>query len=235
MAKTKVKKTGPPRKRPVAKGRAKTGGKKLDVYQRTAIQQQEMARRSGGDFWNPPKGRSTIRIISFMHAEEEHVFAEDLRHWNLDPNNRSANVQCLGEDCPICSMLGELPEKKQKDLRRRRKVLANAIVRKCPDHDDKDAQVLAQLPVTVYNEIASFIGGDKMKQCPNALDPKKGRDFKVHRSGEGFNTKYTVVPLTAKSPVGIDVDPIDLIDRKEANMKSEEEIQVYADELEKLS
>jgi hypothetical protein len=233
MAKKKVKK-GPPRKRPVAKGR--TSGKKLDVYQRVAVQQQQMARRSGGDFWNPPKGRSTIRIIPFLHGEEEHVFAEDLRHWNLDPNNRSANVQCIGEDCPICTLVGEMTnEKRQKDLRRRRKILANAVVRKCPDHDDKDAQVLAQLPVTAYNEIAAYIGGDKMQQCPNALDPKKGRDFKISRSGEGFKTKYTVVPLTAKSPVGIDVEPIDLIDRKEANMKSEEEIQTTADELEKLS
>ena len=236
MAKKKKVKKGPPRKRPVAKGRAKAGGKKLDVYQRTAVESQEMARRSGGDFWNPPSGNSTIRILPFKHGDDEHAFVEDLRHWNLDPNNRGANVQCIGEDCPICTLVGELPEKKAGELRKRRKLLANAVVRRSPDHDDKDAQVLAQLPVSVYRELAAYIGGEKMHLCPQCLDPKKGRDFKITRSGKGkTGTKYVTVPLQAKSPIGMDVDPIDLIDRKEANMKTEEEIQIITDELEKLS
>lgn len=225
--KVKVKRKAAKKQTTKRGGGAKGGGS--NVYDRVRAQREQMKRRGGGQYYRFPKGRSIIRLLPFEHAGSEEIFVENLRHWNLDPSNKGANVQCLGEDCPICNEVSEMTEKNAGKFRKRRNFLANAIVRKSPDHEGKDALVIAQLPVGVYEQLSDFLVGEGSEDCPNALHPKKGRDFKVTRTGESLKTRYVVNAMRNPSALGMDNPEVyDLIDRQEAGRRSLEDVEELA-------
>lgn len=168
--------------------------KKEDPYDRLQREVQSSGKR-GGDFWKPKEGKHTLRIFSFQHEGEEHFEVVDSYHYF---ESEKQFVPCTG-DCPVC----ELREEMGDDVPyQQRKVLFNAVVR---DLDGADAQVVASLPIGVGNDIAT------LAKPMQAFDPKKGRDFTIHRTGSGMrDTKYKVTVAMKPSPLGMEVKPIDL-------------------------
>jgi len=198
--------------------------------------------RERGTYWKVPKGRSVIRLIPFVHNNKVDVWVPDAKHFNVDPES-NAPVLCPGADCPICELKDSLPavwEAKRDSIRRDSTFVANAIVRSDPD-GLKNELVIAQLAWSVVkgdrrretNGLQFYIVGSEGETapCPNAIDDKKGRDFKIEKTGKGYSTKYTVLPMPKDAPIGVDVEPRDLITDREARMKSMEELEQLAEAL----
>lgn len=194
-----------------AVSKAKKGKPKgrSSVYDRIAKEQSERKAFSGGEFFQFPKNsRTQVRVFSYTDADgDEAVFAEDIKHWGIDPQNRGASIRCSGDECPVCELIetGDLDDKLAKRIRPTKRYLANAVVRKA--EDGKDKQVILQMPTTVYNEMSEFMIDD---DYGDILDHVKGRDFKVSKSGEGLKTRYKTLPMQATSKLGMTVEPVNL-------------------------
>lgn len=197
-------------------------GKSIYDRLRKESDTQKRGGRGGGEFWQPSKGRSTVRVFTFEVDGEEELFVEDVRHWQIEEGNIASNTACGGEDCPLCALKQEVDDKIWKKISPRRKYLFNAVVRDHPDGGDK--QVIMRLGVKAKTQLIDLLGDPDFE---GALDPQKGRDFKITRSGEGLQTSYLVVPMTNKSPIGVDVKPVDLT--KIPSSPDEEALGKYAE------
>ncbi len=207
------------------KARFRTGGGGGDVYDRLRARDEERRRSSGRSYWRPAIGSSTIRVVPFEHEGEEEVFVEQHSHFM---EKKAAPILCIGSDCPICKQL-KTSDSDGKDRRRRsRQFLFNAVVREHPEHDDQDTLCVCQVSPTVYSRtknsdragLFDYLAGDQA--IPSALDLKKGRDFKIVGT-KGQFTKYKVVPLNRPSAVGMEVNPVDLLERHETALDTARE------------
>lgn len=191
-------------------GRAKSTGRS-GLYDRTAAQ-LKTARQGGSDrFWKPSKDeKATVRLLSFEHEGEEHLGVEDVQHWGINPENERASVTCLVDDCPICDLEQQVEEKAWRRIRPQRVFLCNIILRKGGE-DGQDVHKIMRLPPTAWAQFLEFFADEELREeYGDILDHKKGRDFRIVRSGDGFDTRYNVTILPRTSPVALDVNPVDL-------------------------
>lgn len=223
-------------KKKEGKKRKKTG----DVYDRIRKQREDRERGGGGGFWKPPKGTSIVRCLPFEHDGEPEIAILNARHWGIEDGQRG-QVQCSGRDnCPVCEYLesDEPTDRIKQRLRRVRRYLVNVVVRSSPLHDNEDAQAIADLPVTVWEGREDDPGLEDLIIGPdaasNVLDPKKGRDFKIIRKGDGLRTRYEVSPMPKGRPIGMDVNPRDLIDMIAKMEKGEEELAEILEHIKEL-
>jgi hypothetical protein len=194
MSKKKTKKVAKRTKRSSKRSSKKTGG---NVYSRLREQYENAKNRGGEDYWRPPMGRSVIRPLVFQdEAGEDTLAVKDTRWWGLDGNNKT-NLRCPDkwEDDPVAQLKEYLEEEDWDTLRSKRRTqwLLNVIVISEGKNDVHEWKI-ARMPVTVYRELLDLIAGEKSEMCPDALHPTKGYDFRIVRSGEKLETRYTVIP-----------------------------------------
>ena len=243
VSKGKSKATKAPKETKVARS---GGGSFRD---RLRKQLSESSRNSTGrsDFWRPEVGTSTVRLVAFKTVGEKttmvadldkekegELFVEDTRHWNID-GNQGSNCACLGESCPMCALKDEVTTKGWDKIKPRKSFLVNAVLREGND-EGKDKLVIAQFPVTAMKQFLMYVVGDEegtLEPIPHVLDPNKGRDFQVKRSGKGLETKYLVVPKQAVGKLGLDVEPHDLFKKKKRELP-EEEVKALAEAFQEL-
>lgn len=214
--------------------RKKTTKVKKSVYERLEEQQE---RRSGGQrFWKPPKGVSQIRLLPFTHDGEEDIFVCLRNHWIRDgenPNQRKP-ILCmdsLDAECPICTLMDSLDDEAQEALRPKRTYLVNLVVRRDPEADGLDAFRVAELSSSCVevtdraNGLSRFLKPKSTDFVKDALDPKKGRDFRIKRTGEGMKTRYITEKMPKATAIGnVETDVIDLWDTVEKRAKDAAEM-----------
>jgi len=221
MAKKKKAKSKATKKK--ATGRKSGGRSWRDTIKEDYAKKQE---RSRGDYWNFPDGQSTIRLLPFTHEGDEHVFVETFTH-RIEEGDATRMLSCPQAECPICELAESLEEDAARGLRPRRRYLANVIVRGHPDE-----LKIARIPVTVHDRMLDYLEGDESEFCPGGLDPKKGHDFRISRTGKGLRTEYACIVVKRPCPVGLEVKPVDLFDR--IGYAKEEALREAADKLSKL-
>lgn len=168
---------------------------------------QERRQKMGGQFWDVPQGTCYIRPVPFKNQDGDwELFVEDTYHWVATEKKM---YQCAGDDCPLC--------KEGHDPRTR--FLCNALVK---DEDSMDAEIVcARLAksLVIGNSMTGkpgmqdYIFGNierNVKKVDDILHPKKGRWFKVKRTGKSLRTAYEIAPLSRAQEVELPAQPIDL-------------------------
>lgn len=196
----------------------------------------ENAKRQGGggDFWSAKVPRSVIRIFQFEHKGRMELFVQETRHWQIDGNPKSS-VGCGGQSCPICALKDDVDKDFWGKIRPQSTFLVNAVVRGIGD-GNTDKQVVASLKKTAYTQLMAYVTGEEELDDMgpgDCLDHRKGMDFRLSRSGQGFDTKYTVVPMPKATPIGVNVVPANLFDKVKA-APSDDELQKIADAIREM-
>jgi len=176
----------------------------------TEFSKQEHKRdQSGGE--GPPmlylkKGITNVRILppyskagKWFRSISEHVVRTG-EGWRTYTCPRSA-----GQECPICDKGTELVERGKAEasedlaeqgdaLRPRRQFLSNVICYSSPDgnHNISKGIMVMKYGVTVKRQLLDLNQDEGGWQ--KITDEKAGVDLKIQRDGEGFNTKYSVLP-----------------------------------------
>lgn len=193
------------------------GPGQTDFYARERAKLADASSRGGG-FWKPSKassGRSFIRPFTFQHDGQDHLFCESAIHWKIDGQN--GRMICCGSGCPVCELKGQVPDDVWEGIRPNYSYICNAVVRKTPGSSEPDRQQICQLPLTVYRSISTAVTGGKDGQdmIPNCLDPVRGYDFRILKVSDK-PVKYETVAQRESSPIGLDVEPVDLYTRLSA-------------------
>jgi hypothetical protein len=155
------------------------------------------------------EGKTTIRILATPGVFWREVGV----HW-IKGGEKEKPVAVVGcydatknEPCPICAAIAKASAaavsdgevKMIADWKAGKGVLVNALIKDGPSKSDM-AQVLELTPTT-WGAIAGMMEEYEVTHGINVLDPIKGRDFVIERAGQGFNTKYTVIPSPVETPV----------------------------------
>jgi len=193
-----------------AKPRTKTKRSGEDVYDRMRRQHQDDSR--GGDFFRfKGDGRYKLRIFMFEHNGQEDVFVKNSQHFNLVGDKKV--VRCPGwGDCPICDLKEDVPTEVWEgkggrgSIKPSNRYLCNAVVRNRDGGDDE--QCIVDLPYTVWDAICKAVDTSEIK---DPFHPKKGIDFQVLRTTKNRRTGYETQPIMKRRPIGMDVEPKDLI------------------------
>lgn len=156
------------------------------------------------------EGKTRIRVLQ---ASAETKFWADLGvHWiKTEKGGKPAGVvgchdHVHNEPCPVCTMIEKCirsavdDESLQlyKEMKTKRSVLVNALIRS--GEDKSDEPVILELTPTTFGNILSMIE-TYADDYGNVLDPKTGMDFTIERKGKGLDTEYTVMPNPKSEPV----------------------------------
>ncbi len=201
-----------------------------DVYDRLEKQLAENQRGQGA-YWSPQLGKSMVRLFPFDTPDGPTVFVKECSHFAVDEANPNRSVTCPGEDCPICEAVRD--EEIGSRCRLSVKYLCNGIVRDI-DSTGEDVQRIIRLPKTAYERLSQLMSKAE-RTARNLGDPlslTKGRDFQIVRSGVKLKTKYDAMPAATATPIGMDVNPVDLVTKLRA-APSEEELGLMVKKLKK--
>lgn len=190
------------------------------------LKKQYDASNSGSRNFRFPEGKTTIRLVPFEHDGEEEVFVEEVWHYGVMPGG-GGRIACLGHSCPFCELRDQMDDQTWLRVRPSQAYLANAVVRGFNGGDDQC--VVVQMPKTVYNELVEYITGGEYK---DVLDPKRGRDFHITRTGQKMKTRYKVHVGADRSSLGGTFNPTDIIGRQR-DIPSQRDVQEVADKFEK--
>lgn len=189
-----VKKVSSAKKTPKAKAakRSKESdsvpSSKSNFYDR--MKKKKATLKSSAGFLRMTTNKMRVRVLAFEHNGELDVYAERVSHVKPHPDLPN-NIPCTGgDDCPICVLKAEVEEAGHddvaSDMRAAKRCLLNVI-----DIDAGDNEVkIWEAPVTACDGIMAYVCD--REEYPDVLDPDKGRDFIIEKSGTGFNTKYAV-------------------------------------------
>lgn len=205
----------------VKNGKTKNTGKTKGSKPRGSIYERlagSISKGSGKNrFWNLPEGTSQLRFLTFEHKGQEEVAVQVAKHWNVECEDQEAkHMKCGGDECPICDLEEEVSKELWDKIFPKTTFMVNAVVRKDPTNDGKDRMVLVELPKSVWagskqgQGILDYITGDN-PDIEDAFDLKKGRDFKITKSGKGKQTRYKVVPVVTPTAVGGNYEPVNLL------------------------
>jgi len=167
---------------------------------------------SGDIIWySPESGDNVIRILPPI-SDDMTFYVEAWVHW-VDTEEGRRKFTCLKQDqkkdpdsvCPICQMVKELYESKNRDDIR----LANSMRAKVQyimnivDRSDGQIKVY-NAPQTVFFDILGIFSYPEYFKT--LVDPEEGVDIVINKRvnpKNKRNVKYSVMPVGKKTPIGI--------------------------------
>jgi len=163
---------------------------------------QELDER-GRKFWRPQVGKNRVRILPAANPNDL-FFVEVAQHYQIGPDKRTVTCPRSFElTCPLCDRAERLRTSgdAEKVLRAGKLVptqraLMNIIDRASPD---KGVQVWAA-PLSVLRDLLAYIADP---EYGNIVDPNKGFDVMIERTGQDLGTRYQVRVARHPSPVGM--------------------------------
>lgn len=190
---------------------------KLDLT-KVAAALEKANRRSGGnnDYDKLVQGKNVRRIL-WPKGDHDLFFSDGYLHFGLGDDGHGV-ATCpktfdTNAKCPICERVDELRKSRDKDdkkladrMRATRRVYVNAINR---DEDDDSPRILP-IGVTVLKALLQVICDPDYGDITN---PTTGRDVTITRTGQGMDTKYSVLPKPKSTPVSDTLDPDEIEDR----------------------
>lgn len=167
---------------------------------------QEVSERDsapqGGDikWWKPQSGDNNIRILP-PWGNSDNFYREVYYHYRVGPNNKA--FVCLrhekGEACYLCELheryrnsTNENLQSIAKDLKPTFRVMYNIVDR---DHEEDGPQVYAS-GIKVFKEILGIFADP---DYGDVSDVAEGIDIKLTRTGEGMDTRYSLLPRRKSS------------------------------------
>lgn len=186
------------------KGKAPTNGS--DRYKKL-LERLGQVEMGGSDFWKPPQGVSTIRILPPVGEMGDVFFVEVGQHYYEE---NAAPLYCpqIGGvgDCPLCQLNDALYRSGQKEAAKKfrpgRAFFMNIIDRK---HPENGVQIWAP-GTTVLGQLSSIISDP---DYGDISDLEAGFDIKVERTGEDRQTKYQVRPARNPTPLSANQEDVD--------------------------
>lgn len=165
----------------------------------------------GGDikYWKPKDGRNVIRILPALDRGNG-FYAEGKVRYNVGPKKRKARVPLnQDEKCPIKDFVAQLyatkdeaDKKLAKKMGVRTNYAFNVIDRSIEEGQEGYGEVL------LYNANSSVFEGVLTilldPDYGDFLDPEKGRDIIITKTGKDLETTYSVNARPKEEPVGIE-------------------------------
>lgn len=186
-----------------------------DKYRALLEKVQAIDLATGDQFWKPPEGRSTIRILPPV-GDMEFFFVEMGRHYNQKVP--CVNIISEGElECPVCDINEQLFQANEKEAASKFRV-SRAFWMNIVDRSNEDAgpQIYTPGP-QVFGFLVALVNDP---DYGDISDVEMGIDIKLTRKGQGMETKYSVLPAMRASELGdeedVDVwleDAVDLAER----------------------
>lgn len=132
--------------------------------------------KGGGNFWKPPEGKSTIRILP---TEDGDPFKAFHFHYNLGKHGFLCPKKNYGDDCPACNFVKDLyaegdDESKAmaKDLSARQRFFSPILVR----GKESEGVKIWGYSKTVYEELLSLVLNP---DYGDITDPSEGVDLQI--------------------------------------------------------
>ena len=174
---------------------------KSDAYKKLLAKLDTVDMGTGGGFWKPPEGLSTIRILPPV-GEMGYFFLEAGQHYVNNTSYMCPNLCSGGKDpCPLCEVNELLFRAGQKEqagnYRVQRKFWMNVIVRGEEDNGPQRFTPGIKIAGTIFSYIQDPDYGD-------ITDEEDGFDVKVTRNGTGLATKYETRLARNPSALGDD-------------------------------
>ena len=179
---------------------------KSDAYKKLLEKLGDVDMSTGGNFWKPPEGLSTIRILPPV-GKMDYFFLEVGQHYINNTSLMCPNICSEGElPCPLCEVNELLFRSGEKEMADRYRVSRsfwmNIIVR---GEESSGAQKFTP-GVTIFRSLASYISDP---DYGDITDEGEGFDVKITRKGQGINTRYETRCARNPSPLSEDDDQIE--------------------------
>jgi len=160
---------------------------KSDAYKKLLERLGDVDMSSGGNFWKPPEGLSTVRILPPV-GKMEYFFLEIGQHYIDNTSYMCTNICSDGADpCPLCEVNELLFRAGQKEMADRYRVSRsfwmNVIVR----GEEASGPQKFTPGVTIFRSLASYVTDP---DYGHITDPDEGFDVKITRKGVGISTRY---------------------------------------------
>jgi hypothetical protein len=178
-----------------------------------ALMKADKERGSGTKkFWNLDKNFEGTKTIRFLPAlskfGEKFFYMSHKTHWIdgkafecLDQNTKDHQA----EACPVCKVVQKLYKTAEKgtpdwelagSLRARDRKVSRIVVR---GSEDETAAVFYEYGTTIFDMLFNII---TESDFGNITNPTTGRDYKLTRTGQGRNVKYSSsTPSAKESPI----------------------------------
>lgn len=160
----------------------------------------------GGGYWKCPKGRSVIRILPPVGGMD-FFFVEVGQHY-IDGSNYTCPAITSGgeEKCPVCEtneLLFQAGEKSAAaNYRVNQRFWMNVIDRK---DEDSGPQIFTPGKM-IFSALVALISDPDYGAIDDEYD---GFDVKIDKTGEGLDTKYSVLPARNPTPLSADDDELE--------------------------
>ncbi len=164
---------------------------------------KKRAELGSGKYWQPKEGKNQVRILP-PYSEEGVWFFKLTLHYGFKDEDRNRAYPCLrewkNERCPACDAISALKkvdggQKVAEKMRPRSKFYVNLIDRRIGE----DKVFIYGLSAKMLNVVLSY---DDDEDYGNVVDPKKGFDFIIDKSGSGLQTRYDVRIKPKPTPSG---------------------------------
>jgi len=175
-------------------------------------------RGKGGNFLSLKQGKNYVRILppKSLRPEEDDFYIQRLRHFGVGPNGRSETCPKSKKgvkECCVCSQADKLFKKGDKKaaarFNPRNRYIMNAAEimkgKRAGEFDVAEEAAIFDAPVTIMKDLATYIDNDEEWGPPWSKDCGRKRvkyDFVITKTGERFNTEYSVQPTTIFKRVG---------------------------------
>ena len=192
------------------------------LQQRIAAQRAKMSARSGNNkILKPPAGKSRWRVLPGWRANDPNQFWHEFgAHWVKDAQKQVVGVyvcerETFNRDCEHCQLNGEVMRafkaagitkdskneswKQIDEMRPQRVNLVNAIRMDGSNKNPKQPLMLGLGAMAFEAFLAAWEAYNE--QGINMLDPMEGRDIVIERTGENYETKYSVTPWATSTQV----------------------------------
>lgn len=179
---------------------ASTGGSGIDKLKRILD-----GLGGEGKWWKPKLGKNTIRVLP--EGDYPEFYYHSILHYGFKDEEGGRAYPCLSafnKPCPVCKLISKISMEQDPDvqavasrLKPRHSFLMNIIDRSNPDK----GVLVYSAPKGVMNEIITYLTDTEYGDITNV---EEGYDFKIDRTGEGLQTRYSVRISARPSPLNVD-------------------------------
>lgn len=163
------------------------------------------------------KGKNKVRILPGWRNGDPQFWHDFGQHWVKDTDGSvKAVVVCdaktFDKECELCNMvemgLNSLPEgsvehRALQEAKATGRVLLNVLML---DSEDPKTPKVLEVPPTVFGGNKG-VGGiiSLFEEYPDLIDPEKGNDIIIEKTGSGIDTRYGVMVANSKTKVSKDI------------------------------
>lgn len=195
-----------------------------DIWDQTRENIQGGSSTQRPEFWVPQDGVNRVRLLNYEHEGQEHLVIRYDAHW-YKTDEGSQRLLCLGgspfpgrEQCPLCAAFEEFPKDVwqgvfggESGLKADVRYLMNVWVYALNKHKvGKLARSIIDGRKGGYPGLPEVVKEWMDDGGTDPLDPKRGRDVEIKRTGQKRDTVYRVSLVRKPSVFKHDVTPTDL-------------------------